>query len=246
MQNIRLEITYDGTRYSGFQIQENGATIQGELERALAVLYKQKIRITGAGRTDAGVHARGQVANYYAPFQIPTQRLPEALKSLLPEEIVITGAADAAGDFHARFDAKGKIYTYTLDRAPYPQVMIRRFSHHFPDPLDLALMNEAARVLEGEHDFKAFQAKGSSVKDTVRNLRKVEIEDMPAEKLTRLTFYGDGFLYRMVRLLTGSLLRVGQGRLHKEDILLTLSGETSESAGPTASPRGLCLEKVIY
>lgn len=243
---IRLDISYDGTDYGGFQTQKNAPTIQNELEKALAVIYKQPLRITGAGRTDAGVHARGQAAHFDAPFKIPAARLPAALNALLPPDIVVFQAAEVAPDFHARFSAKRKIYSYTLDRAPYPQVMRRRYAFHFPGPLNGQALREAARLLEGTHVFRAFAAAGSSTESTVRTLYRVAVKGSLEEKLLVFTFEGSGFLYRMVRLLTGSLLRVGRGKLEPGAIAAALQGREPEAAGPTAPPQGLCLEKVFY
>jgi tRNA pseudouridine38-40 synthase len=246
MFRIRLDISYDGTGYGGFQTQKNAPTIQDELEKALAVIYKQPLRIAGAGRTDAGVHARGQVAHYDAPFEIPAVRLPAALNALLPSDIVVIKAAPAAPDFHARFNASRKIYSYTLDRASYPQVMRRLYSHHIPGPFNKQAVAEAARLLEGNHDFQAFQAAGSPTQSTVRTLYRVGLVEFTEEKLLLLTFEGNGFLYRMVRLLAGSLLRVGRGKLAPAAVAAALEGRSPEAAGPTAPPQGLCLEKVIY
>lgn len=246
MDQIRLEVSYDGTAYGGFQIQKNAPTIQGELEKALAVIYKEPLRITGAGRTDAGVHARGQVAHYAPPFAIPAPRLPAALNVLLPDDIVVLKAAAAGPDFHACYDARRKIYRYTLDRAHYPQVMRRRFAYHFPGAFDRPLVEEAARMLRGTHNFQAFRAAGSAVRSTVRTLYRVRLESLPQEQLLQFTFEGDGFLYRMVRMLVGSLLRVSRGRLQPEAVAAALVGECPQAAGPTAPPQGLCLEKVIY
>lgn len=244
--NVRLDISYDGASYGGFQVQENSNTIQGELERALAVLYKQPVRIVGAGRTDAGVHARGQVAHYRAPFEISAANLPAALNSVLPDDIVVVGAKLVSANFHARFQARRKIYSYTIDRAKYVQVMRRNYSFHVPGPLDLAAMIKGARLLEGKHDFAAFQATGRSVRDTVRTLYRVGLHDSSRQQLLRLEFEGDGFLYKMVRLLTGSLLRVGRGKLAPEDLAAALEGRNPSAAGPAAPPHGLCLERVVY
>ncbi len=246
MIRIRLDISYDGTGYSGFQTQINATTIQGELEKALAIIYKEPLRITGAGRTDAGVHARGQVAHFDAPFEIPARRLPAALNALLPRDIVVFKAAPAAADFHACFNASRKIYSYTMDRAAYPQVLRRLYSHHYSGPFNKQAVLEAAGLLEGTHDFQAFQAAGSPTQSTVRTLYRVELVEVAKEKLLQLTFEGNGFLYRMIRLLTGSLLRVGRGKLRPAAIAAALEGRNEEAAGPTAPPQGLCLEKVIY
>ena len=175
MFRIRLDISYDGTGYGGFQTQKNAPTIQDELEKALAVIYKQPLRIAGAGRTDAGVHALGQVAHYDAPFEIPAVRLPAALNALLPSDIVVIKAAPAAPDFHARFNASRKIYSYTLDRASYPQVMRRLYSHHIPGPFNKQAVAEAARLLEGTHDFQAFQAAGSPTQSTAVSYTHLDV-----------------------------------------------------------------------
>lgn len=246
MSDLSLKVSYDGTGYGGFQVQKNAPTIQGELEKALAVIYKEPLRVTGAGRTDAGVHALGQVVHYRAPFEIPCGKLPAALNVLLPPDIVVLKARPVAPGFHACFSAKGKVYRYTLDRAFYPQVMRRRFAYHFPGVFDRQSVERAAKLVEGTHDFGAFRVAGSSVRSTVRTLYRVSLDELSAKEIIALTFEGSGFLYRMVRMLVGSLLRVARGRLEPEDIAAALSGDRPEAAGPTAPPQGLCLEKVIY
>lgn len=246
MQNTLLWISYDGTAYSGFQIQANALAIQEEIEKALAVIYKQPLRINGAGRTDAGVHARGQAANFLAPFKIDPDKLSYALNSLLPDAIVITGAEEVTEDFHARFDAVGKKYSYTIDRAAQPQVLRRLYSWHMPEPLDLDALKAAAGLFVGEHDFAAFQSAGSSVSDTIRTLYKVEPRLDSSEQLLTICFEGSGFLYRMVRLITGTLIRVGKGNLEPVQVGAALKGMEKNAMGPTAPARGLCLERVIY
>lgn len=246
MSRIRLDISYDGSNYGGFQSQINAPTIQDELEKALAAIYKVPLRIHGAGRTDAGVHARGQSAHYDAPFEIAVGRLPAAFNALLPPDIVVFKAAPVPHDFHARFSALRKTYSYTLDRASYPQVLRRLYAYHYSGPFNSLAVARAARLLEGSHDFRAFRAAGSPVKSTVRTLYRVELEEIPGEKLLRLTFEGSGFLYRMARLLAGSLLRVGRGRLAPAAVAAALEGRNPEAAGPSAPPHGLCLEKVYY
>jgi len=244
--NTLLRITYDGTNYSGFQIQENAYTVQEALEYALRIIYKQPVRIIGAGRTDAGVHARGQAAAFTAPFQIADEKLPQALNALLPPDLVITGALQVEKGFHPRFDARRKLYSYTLDRAHFPQVMKRLYSWHLPDRLNLDIMREAALLFEGNHDFKFFQAAGSHVVETKRTLYQVDIKDCSQEQLLVLYFAGSGFLYRMVRLITGTLIRAGREKLGLPEIKEALNGSNAAAAGPTAPAWGLCLEKVIY
>ncbi len=246
MFNTLLYISYDGTNYSGFQIQENAHTVQYALERALRTIYKQPLRITGAGRTDSGVHARGQAASYMAPFHIADENLPHALNALLPADLVITKAVKVKEDFHAQFDARRKLYSYTIDRAPFPQVMKRLYSWHLPEKLNLDRMREAALLFEGTHDFKAFQAAGSQVAETERTLYYIDVKNYPKDKLVIISFEGSGFLYRMARLITGTIVRAGSGKLGLSEISKAIQGSNPSAAGPTAPSWGLCLEKVIY
>ncbi len=246
MLNTLIWVSYDGTNYSGFQIQENAPTVQEELEKALGVIYKEPVRIAGAGRTDSGVHALGQAASFNAPFTIEPVSLPKALNTLLPPDIVVTGAEEVSIDFHARFACRGKIYSYTLDRASHPRVMDRLYSLHMPDQMDIAMMGRAAKLFMGEHDFKAFQASGSGVSDTVRRLKRVEIINLQEEEKLIVYFEGDGFLYRMVRLIMGTLIRAAEGKLSLVEIEKALSGNNPAAVGPTAPAHGLCLEKVLY
>jgi len=246
LANTLLHITYDGTNYSGFQVQDNAPTIQEAVEKALGIIYKEPVRITGAGRTDSGVHARGQAANYRAPFHIAEKNLPDAVNALLPPDIVITGAERVEDEFHARYDARRKIYSYTIDRAPFPQVLKRLYSWHVAGRLDLKIMAETAALFEGTHDFQVFQAAGSGVADTVRTLYGVTLEDRPADRLLIITFEGNGFLYRMVRLITGALVRAGMGKLSPGQVKTALQGGNAAAPAPTAPAAGLCLEKIFY
>ncbi|HHX87436.1 MAG TPA: tRNA pseudouridine(38-40) synthase TruA, partial [Firmicutes bacterium] len=200
MLNICLKLSYDGTNYAGFQLQtDNIPTIQGVLERALYRLYKQPLRVAAAGRTDAGVHARGQVVTYQAPFFIPAEKLPLAINSLLPPEVVVWDAEEVSPKFHPRYSASIKCYSYTIDLAPFPQVMKRRYSWHCPYSLDVEAIFKAGARLTGRHDFSAFRARGSKVSSTVRTIYRVSAENLAEQQLLRLTFEGDGFLYKMVR-----------------------------------------------
>ncbi len=246
MANTLIRISYDGTNYGGFQIQLNAPTIQEKLERALTVIYKQPMRIAGAGRTDSGVHARGQAANFSAPFFIDTEKLPHAINALLPADIVVTEAVLVRDDFHARYDASGKLYSYLIDQAAFPRVMQRLYSWHMPDPLNLEKMRKAALLFEGTHDFKAFQAAKGKVVDTVRTMSRVEINNLPGLELLLFEFEGSGFLYHMVRLMTGTLIRAGKGSLELQEIEATLHGINPTAVGPTAPAHGLCLERVDY
>ncbi len=246
MTNICLNISYDGTNYSGFQIQAgNITTVQGVLETALGRIYKRPIRVAGAGRTDAGVHALGQVVSYEAPFVIPAKRLPEAVNSILPPQVVVWKAEEKPPGFHARFSARKKTYSYTLDRARYPQIMRRRFSWHYPCELDMELISKGGSLFTGCHDFSAFRS-GKSSGSAVRTLYLVSVENLVGKQLLRFTLEGDGFLYKMARLVVGSLIRLGRGQLRMEDLEKSLDGGAGRAAGPAAPPQGLCLEKVEY
>lgn len=245
MPNILITISYDGTNYSGFQIQANAPTIQEKIERALAVIYKEPVRIAGAGRTDTGVHARGQAASFTQPFYIEPHKLPHALNSLLPPDIVVSYACEVAENFHARFDARHKTYSYSIDCAPFPQVLQRLYLWHVPEILDLEKMQAAADIFVGTHDFKAFHVAGSDVSDTTRTIYRIEIKEASPQQLI-LTYTGSGFLYRMVRLITGTLVRVGKGAITTVDARAALEGMSPRSVGPTAPAQGLCLEEIAY
>lgn len=246
MINTLLTVAYDGTNYGGFQIQENAFTIQEALEKALGIVYKKAVRVTAAGRTDSGVHARGQAVSFRAPFGIDDDSLPHALNCLLPADIVVTGAVKVEDAFHARFDAIGKTYSYTIDRAKFPQIMMRLYSWHMPDPLDLNVVKKAASMFVGTHDFKYFQSAGGKVTDTVRTIYRAGVEEQPDRCLLVLTYEGNGFLYRMIRRITGTLIQAGKGDLALEDISEALKGSNPGAVAPTAPARGLCLEKVLY
>lgn len=244
MANFKITLAYDGTRYSGFQLQENANTIQAEVEKALAVIYGEPIRISGAGRTDSGVHAKGQVFSFQADERVPARSLPSALKGLLPRDIVAWQGEAVEEGFHARFSPSRKTYCYTVDNAPFPDVFLRRFAYHFPSPLNLEAMREAALHLVGKHDFSAFRAASS---DTRSSLRELEVLRINAEdSLIKFVFEADGFLYKMVRIMVGTLIKVGEGRMAAGNIEKILASHSRGQAGPTAPPHGLCLEKVVY
>lgn len=247
MRNVMLVVAYDGTNYHGFQEQRGTGlvTIQEVIEQALYTVAGKKIRIIGAARTDAGVHARGQVINFDASgWNIPTQRIPLALNGLLPEDAVILDAQDVYPDFHARFSALAKTYRYAVYNDSIPSPFWRLYSYFVPRSLDVQAMSIGAGAYEGEHDFASFQAAGAVVKSTVRKLFKVEVRK--AGKLVYLTFRGNGFLYHMVRIMAGTLLEVGLGKRLPEEVEQILRACDRKLAGFTAPARGLCLEQVEY
>jgi tRNA pseudouridine38-40 synthase len=244
-RNIKLLVEYDGTDYHGWQVQQNARTVQGELIRALAVITGSRISVTGASRTDAGVHAKGQVCNFRTTSRIPANRFPAAINSNLPPGIVVLQAEEAALSFHSRIDAVGKLYSYHISTRQVPLALNRNYWLHYPRAIDVILMQQASEYLVGDHDFAAFQATGSSVKDTARTIWNLDISEEGPEQL-RISVSGNGFLYNMVRIMVGTLLLVGTGKLPPEQIKTILAARDRGLAGATAPAHGLCLEKVYY
>ncbi|NLN07001.1 MAG: tRNA pseudouridine(38-40) synthase TruA [Firmicutes bacterium] len=243
MPNIKLTLSYDGTNYHGFQLQQNADTIQARLERAIETVFGMPRRITAAGRTDARVHALGQVVNFHADTRIPANRIPYALNSVLPADIVVTDAAFVPDDFHARYSAKSKVYRYYLDCAPHPRLLTRHYAYHVRRPPALARMQQAASTLVGEHDFRSFMAGGSPVKSTVRKLLRLDVEEH--KQYIIITAEANGFLYNMVRIIAGTLLEVGWGK-RDPDLRPVLTALDRNAAGYTAPAHGLVLVEVKY
>ncbi|HHV63953.1 MAG TPA: tRNA pseudouridine(38-40) synthase TruA [Peptococcaceae bacterium] len=246
MRNILLRLAYDGTNYHGFQRQpeEHGRTIQGELERTWKKLFAEEIKIITAGRTDTGVHAAGQVINFRSEARIPPDKIPKALNSLLPLDIRILEAKDVPEDFNARKSAKWKRYDYRIDNGRIPNVFTRLYALHEPVPLKVEDMQEAAAYLEGRHDFRAFAAAGSSAKSFIRTLYHCKVKQQD-EQIT-VTCIGDGFLYNMVRIITGTLLYVGKGKIPPKEIPAIIASRERPRAGLTVPARGLTLSVVNY
>lgn len=246
MRNILLRLAYDGTNYHGFQRQpeEHGATIQGELERAWKKLFAEDIKLVTAGRTDTGVHAAGQVVNFGSEASIPQEKIPKAMNSILPQDIRILMARDVPEDFNARKSAKWKRYDYRIDNGQIPNVFTRLYSLHAPVPLNLNEMQRAAAYLEGRQNFRAFAAAGSSAKSFVRTLYYCRVRRQ--EKLITITCIGDGFLYNMVRIIAGTLLYAGKGRILPEEIPGIIKSQDRTKAGETAPAAGLTLTHVNY
>jgi tRNA pseudouridine38-40 synthase len=243
LQNIKLTLGYDGTKYHGFQLQKNAHTIQAELEQAIATVFQTAVRITPAGRTDSGVHAKGQVVNFSAATRIPLERIPYALNAVLPDDIVVYQSEFVPDSFHARFQATTKVYTYTIDHAPHPRVLTRQYTYHVPYQLDAGLMKEAAETLTGKHDFTCFMASGSTVKTTTRHLIRLDVDE--SDRYIRITAEADGFLYNMVRIITGTLIEVGRGQ-REPDLSQLIASKNRDTAGWTVPPHGLVLEQVKY
>ncbi len=244
MRNLRLDICYDGTRYKGWQrLSGTDNTIQGKLETALTRILGEEIEISGSGRTDAGVHAVGQVANFHCESAMPCSEILAQLRRYLPEDIGIYSCRDVSQRFHARLNAKEKTYRYRIWNSGEPCVFERRYVSVFPEALDIAAMEKAAELLCGEHDFSAFCGNPKFKKSTVRFVRSIVIERC-AEEL-RISFTGNGFLHSMVRILVGTLIEVGRGERTAESIP-QLFGAKREKAGFLAPAQGLCLMEVEY
>ena len=244
MRNLRLDICYDGTRYRGWQrLAGREDTIQGKLETALSRILGETIEISGSGRTDAGVHARGQVANFHCESTMTAPEILENLRRYLPEDIGIYSCRDVSPRFHARLNAKEKTYRYRVWNSQQPCVFDRRFVTVLTDALDVAAMEEAAKLLCGEHDFSAFCGNAKMKKSTVRYIRAITITRCGEE--LQLTFTGNGFLHNMVRILVGTLIEVGRGERSAESISELFGGKRAQ-AGFLAPAQGLCLEEVVY
>lgn len=244
MRNLRLDICYDGTRYKGWQrLPGTENTIQGKIEQCLGRILGETVEISGSGRTDGGVHALGQVANFHCESDMPANEILEQLRRYLPEDIGIYSCRECAERFHARLNAREKTYRYRIWNSESPCVFERRYAAVIPQLLDMEAMIRAARMLEGEHDFSAFCGNHRFKKSTVRNVRSIRLE-RHGEELW-LLFTADGFLHHMVRILTGTLVEVGLGT-RRADSVTELFGGKREQAGYLAPPQGLCLMEVKY
>lgn len=244
MRNLRLDLCYDGTRYRGWQrLPGKDDTIQGKLETTLSRFLGEPIEISGSGRTDAGVHAKNQVANFHCQSDMKAEEILANLRRYLPEDIGIYSCRDVSPRFHARLNAKEKTYVYRIWNSDRPCVFERRYLAVFPETLDIAAMKQAAGYLLGEHDFSAFCGNAKMKKSTVRFIRSISIETVGEE--IRLSFTGNGFLHNMVRILTGTLIEVGRGERSPDSIAALFGGKRAD-AGFLAPPQGLCLMEVEY
>ena len=245
MRTIKLTLAYDGTEYAGWQRQQNALAIQQVVEDAFAHFTGgEPPTISGAGRTDSGVHALGQVASVNVDFEHSASAVMRALNVRLPDAIRVIGAVDAAPGFHARFHARGKSYRYRISRAPVASPFERLYSWHVPWPLDLAAMRAAAAHLTGRHDFASFQASGTLITETTRNLQQLDLVETGGE--LHVVAEGDGFLRHMVRIITGTLVEVGSGQRDAGSIPGVVAARNRDAAGRTAPPHGLTLVAVRY
>jgi tRNA pseudouridine38-40 synthase len=243
-RRIKLTIEYDGTDFAGWQRQENGPSVQAAIEDALREMTREPTVVRGAGRTDAGVHALGQVAHFDTETTIPLHGFQRGLNSILPRAIAIVSAEEAAADFDARRSARGKLYRYSIWNRDARSSVRDRFAWHRPRPLDVARMQEAAQPLVGRHDFAAFRAADCERKTTVRTLTRVDVQ-RDGELIT-IEVEGDAFLKNMVRIIAGTLVHAGCGKLPQEQVARALATGERTLAGPTAPARGLALVRVDY
>lgn len=244
MRNLRLVLCYDGTRYRGWQrLGDTDNTIQGKLETALSRILGETVELCGSGRTDAGVHAENQVANFYCESAMPCAQVLSELRRYLPEDIGIKSCEETFERFHARLSARTKTYCYRIWNSEMPCVFERRFVTVVREPLDLEAMERATRYFLGEHNFSAFCANRHMKKSTVRRIDSLEVARVGAE--IRVTVTGNGFLHSMVRILVGTLVEVGQGKRSAQSIV-ELFGAPRERSGMRMPPQGLCLMEVSY
>lgn len=244
MKRVKLTVAYDGTDYHGWQIQNNGITIESELNRCLSELFGEQIQVIGASRTDAGVHALGNVAVFDTECRMPAEKISYALNQRLPEDIRIQRSEEVAPDWHPRRCESRKTYEYRIYRGEFPMPVKRLYSYFIYHPLDVDSMRKAAALLEGEHDFKSFCQTGAQVENTVRTIYSVEIEEQGAELVIRVC--GSGFLYNMVRIIAGTLIEVGRGSRRPEDMTAVLQAVDRSAAGPTAPAHGLTLVRYEF
>lgn len=244
-RNIKLVISYDGTRYNGWQRQKtNSNTIQEKLEVMLGRLLEAEVEVTASGRTDAGVHAKAQIANFHISSGIPIDKLLAECNRYLPDDIAILEAKDVSSRFHSRLNAVGKHYRYRIWNSSIPNVFEKSYVTSYEHPLDVARMMQAAQYFIGHHDFKSFCANKRMKKSTVRNITAIEIEQ-DGNEIT-MDFFGNGFLHHMVRIMMGTLIEVGNGSRLPETIPELLLGGSREEAGFTAPAQGLILMEVFY
>lgn len=247
MQNYKLTIEYDGTNFNGWQTQPDKRTIQNEIEKALQAIYQSELKVVGAGRTDTGVHAKGQVATFMGPNKIPLNKIPKALNANLPADISIVNIEEVPNDFHPRFQAQWKIYQYQLQFGYTRPTISRNFRYHHKSKLDVNLLHAAKELLIGTHDFKAFSClRGTETgsEDYTRTIHDISIVTMQNE--INIIYKGNGFLYKMVRMLTGSLLLVASGKMSLAELNQFIQNGAIGSAGPALPGFGLVLLEVIY
>jgi tRNA pseudouridine38-40 synthase len=245
MRNIKLTIEYDGKNFAGWQKQPEKLGIQGEIEAAIKDITGEEIELTASGRTDAGVHALGQVANFHTNSNIEVEKFPYAINSKLPKSIVIKQAEEVEERFHARYNCKGKTYRYIINNSEFPSALERYREFHVPFSIDIDKMKKALKYFEGEHDFKGFKSSGGNEKKTtIRNISKAELIQKESRIIIELS--ADGFLYNMVRIICGTVLDVGLGKIDLKEMPKIIESGDRTVAGKTLPAQGLYLVEVRY
>ena len=245
MRNIKLTIMYDGKDFNGWQKQPNKLNIQGTIEKVLSEMTGEEIELNASGRTDAGVHSFGQVANFKTNSKIPIEKFPIAINSKIKKSIVITNAEEVEERFHSRYNCKRKTYRYVIDNSEFPTPIYRYLEYHIPNKLNIEAMKNAAKYFEGEYDFKAFKSSGTSSKSSVRTIYKAEVKNAEKNRIY-IELTGNGFLYNMVRIISGTLVEVGLGKIKPEEIKNIIESKDRQKAGKTLPAHGLYLMNVNY
>lgn len=244
MKNIKLTIEFDGTNYVGSQRQKSGISVQEAIEKAIFQLTEEKVNLVCCSRTDSGVHAEGFVANFISNTSIQGEKIKYALNNKLPADIYVLQSEEVSLDFHARYSAIGKTYVYLVNKSEKGKAIKRNYCYFAKKTIDVEAMKEAAQYLIGKHDFSAFKNVGGSVKTSVRNVTELKIEEK--EETIKFTISADGFLYKMVRIIVGTLIEIGYGRRKPESIKEVLESGERKKAGKTAPPEGLYLKQIYY
>lgn len=244
MRNIKLTIEYDGKDFNGWQKQPNKLNIQGNIEKVISEITKEEIELIGSGRTDAGVHAIGQVANFKTNSNIPIEKFAIAINSRLKKSIIIKKAEEVPERFHSRYNCKKKTYRYIINNSDMGSAIYRNLEYNIKMPLNLENMKKASKYFEGEHDFSAFKASGTSSKSSVRTIYSADVKKENERIIIELT--GNGFLYNMVRIISGTLVEVGLGKIRPEEIKDIIDSKNRQIAGKTLPPYGLYLVEVNY
>ncbi len=245
MRNIKLTIEYDGKDFNGWQKQPDKLNIQGTIEKAIEQITGETVDLNASGRTDRGVHAFGQVANFKTNSNLPIEKFPIALNSNLKKSIRIKQAEEVEENFHSRLSCKRKTYRYVINNSQYGTAIYRNLETHIPMKLDIEKMQKAVKYFVGEHDFKAFKASGTSSKSSVRTIYDAKVIQMPDDKIW-IELTGSGFLYNMVRIISGTLVEVGMGKIEPKEIENIIKSQKRENAGKTLPPQGLYLVNVEY
>jgi len=244
MRNIKLVIEYDGKKFGGWQKQPTKFNIQGEIEQAIKEITGENVELIASGRTDAGVHSLGQVANFKTNSNIEIEKIPYAINSKLKKSIIIKSAEEVGEDFHARYSCKAKKYRYIINNSSQGTAIYRDLECHIPQKLDIEKMKQAIKYFEGEHDFKGFRASGTSSKNSVRTIYKAEVKQDGEKIIIELT--GNGFMYNMVRIISGTIVDVGLGKIEPETIPEIINSKDRNKAGKTLPAHGLYLVEVFY